>query len=536
VSFRGFGPRAALAVAATFVASVILRWDAITYTGWFNPDEAELLAAGRRAAMQVWLPMATSSANTYLVLWPTSLGTLDVLGVPLTMRTAHVLSACAYAAVISMVWVTTARRWGWLWPTIFVAPAAYVALVKYTDFMELGSEVPSVLLLVIGAVLAFPQDRAVSARRLAAVAAIASLAPWFKPQSGLVALALVVSACGFAYLSRATVWTRGEQARRAALLCGGGLAPTVVIVMWMVLGGTWDLFWDEPVAFLRAYLGHDVSGLGFGLGESSAPLGQKVRDLLPVLVRNMVVLGWVFLGLYGAWSGPRTSTRRSAARIAVWAAPVVAALVTLLVLYPVYDHYLNLLFCGAAIAAIAGAGLADPRPEQSPGREVTALSRLAPGVAALVGIVLTLLTVDYPRVQQVFPAPTHTDEPALTALCPTGSSVFVWGWAAELYAYYDWQPASRYVTYGLLLARTPNQESYRARFLQEMTTDPPLCVVNAVGPMWFGANTSEMVLDKEIPETREWLERCYDPNTVELGPVGDPWVDPVTVWRRRADC
>jgi hypothetical protein len=202
VTRRGPWPRAALAVAATFAVSLAVRWDAMSYTGFFNPDEAELLAAGRRAALQVWLPMSTASENTYLVLWPTSLGSLDLLGMPLTMRTAHVLSACAYAAIIAMVWVTTARRWGWVRPALFIAPAAYWMLASSTDFFELGSEIPSVMVLVTGAVLAFPHDRPVSGRRLATVAAISSLAPWFKPQSGLLAVALVISACLFAFLSR----------------------------------------------------------------------------------------------------------------------------------------------------------------------------------------------------------------------------------------------------------------------------------------------------------------------------------------------
>ncbi len=45
----------------------------------------------------------------------------------------------------------------------------------------------------------------------------------------------------------------------------------------------------------------------------------------------------------------------------------------------------------------------------------------------------------------------------MSALCPAGEPVFVWGWAAELYAYYNWQPASRFVTYAILQAEHPTR-------------------------------------------------------------------------------
>jgi hypothetical protein len=532
----GFGPRAALAVVATFVVSVGIRWDSIRYAGWFNPDEAELLAAGRRAAMQVYLPMATSSANTYLVLWPTSLGSLDLLGVPMTLRTAHVLSTLAYAAVVAMVWVATARRWGWILPAIFIAPAAYWMLARYSDFFELGSEIPCVVLLVLAAVIGFPPNRAVSARRLAVVAALASLAPWFKVQSGLLAVAVVVSACGFAYLSRDAEWNRPEWVRRLALLTMGGLAPTMLLLAVMAAGGTLDLLWDEPVAFLHAYLTGDVKGLGFGLGETSAPLSVRLSELGDHLLINVFAFSWALLGLRTVWSRGHGSTGRRVLRVGVWAAPMLAAFATLLVQYPIHVHYLNFLFAGTAISAVAAAGLAGPRQARTSEPEAVPIRRQVLTLGTLATVVLGLFALEHAGGDQEFAYPAHQDDALLRTHCPNGSSVFVWGWAAELYAYYDWQPASRYVTYGLLLAQTPNQDNYRARFLEEMKTHPPRCIVNAVGPRWFGGNTADMVLEKEIPETRAWLERCYQASTVELGPAGDPRVDSVTVWSRQPNC
>jgi hypothetical protein len=127
--------------------------------------------------------------------------------------------------------------------------------------------------------------------------------------------------------------------------------------------------------------------------------------------------------------------------------------------------------------------------------------------------------------------PAHQGQGMLRVMCPAHESVLVWGWAAELYSYYDWQPASRYVTYGLLKATTPHQEAYRERFLEEMAEKPPRCVVNAVGPAWFLSTPEDPPLETAIPESRPWLDRCYTQETVSFTPE-----DPVSVWLRTDAC
>ncbi len=54
----------------------------------------------------------------------------------------------------------------------------------------------------------------------------------------------------------------------------GGLTPTAVLVGLMLAGGTFDLLRDEPVAFLQAYLNHDVGGLNMEVAPASP--GERV--------------------------------------------------------------------------------------------------------------------------------------------------------------------------------------------------------------------------------------------------------------------
>ena len=81
--------------AVLLVLAVELRGLYLASSTMMNPDEAELLAAGRRAALNL-LPYVTYTTPTYLVAWPFALGVLAALGVPMTLPTAHVLSALEY--------------------------------------------------------------------------------------------------------------------------------------------------------------------------------------------------------------------------------------------------------------------------------------------------------------------------------------------------------------------------------------------------------------------------------------------------------
>ena len=62
----------------------------------FNPDEAELLAAGRRATLGLQ-PYGDYTTPTFLFLWPLVLSLFSALGFGLTLSFAHVLAAAAYA-------------------------------------------------------------------------------------------------------------------------------------------------------------------------------------------------------------------------------------------------------------------------------------------------------------------------------------------------------------------------------------------------------------------------------------------------------
>ena len=75
---------------------IIIRGDLLISGAVFNPDEAELLALGRRASVNLRDPVGTFAVGTLGPIQPTLLGFVGALGIPLTLTTAHIISGLIY--------------------------------------------------------------------------------------------------------------------------------------------------------------------------------------------------------------------------------------------------------------------------------------------------------------------------------------------------------------------------------------------------------------------------------------------------------
>ena len=97
----------------------------------------------------------------------------------------------------------------------------------------------------------------------------------------------------------------------------------------------------------------------------------------------------------------------------------------------------------------------------------------------------------------------------------------MWGWASELYSYNDWVPASRYVN-PWVLSPAAKIETYRRRMEQEISSRPPQCVVEAIGPTFFGEYGPDKRIVRLLPGIAGVLARCYTARTAEPTP-GEPF-------------
>ncbi len=305
------GRVAPLMMAVVLVVIVVeLRGRFLASSATYNPDEAELLAAGRRAALNL-VPYVTYTTPTYLIGWPFALGVLADLGVPMTLPTAHVLSALAYVAFALIGWVAVSRRLGWIAAGLLILPTAVALFAAHStrprDFLALGTELlPAFLVLAGAAVLVIPGTGRPTRRRLAVACVLAGSSLWAMPQIAPLALAL----CLVGVLLRALpepieADATGEPPhgvaptdRRAVLrdLAVAGVAfavPTMVVLGILVVTGMLPRFLAEPVALIRSYV-ETRQGVQIGapprslpgrllaavdLGEQPEPVGRSPASL-----------------------------------------------------------------------------------------------------------------------------------------------------------------------------------------------------------------------------------------------------------------
>jgi hypothetical protein len=119
----------------------------------------------------------------------------------------------------------------------------------------------------------------------------------------------------------------------------------------------------------------------------------------------------------------------------------------------------------------------------------------------------------------------------LGAACPADSRVLAWGWASELYAYYDWLPASRFANATWLINPGDRQAEYGSTLLGELDRNPPDCIVEALGPSFFANIDPAKTLSAVVPGASSLLDSCYTRS--ETKTFDDR---PVTLYRRTADC
>ena len=495
----------------------------------FNPDEAELLAAGRRATLGLQ-PYGSYATPTFLFLWPLVLSLFSALGFGLTLSFAHVLAAAAYVWIAFVAWFGVSRYMGWMrgalltLPTtiyLFAAIPAPNLTAGVYDFLSLGTELLPLSLLMGACLILITGTGVPSLRRVFLATAVAGLAVWAKPQSALLALTLVA----VAPLMRAALLGREWNAPGArglfkdvAVTCAGFALPSIVIVLWMAIGQTLDDFISEPARFNWTYLTERETLPG----EPQVTLLERFEPFGIFILSYPLALIWSLAGLAGVVA-VRASRGRAAtaAAAAVWIIPILAGAVTVFFTFPFFPHYANVLYGAGAIAAVLGSRLAVGADPDRSRRNATWMP------LALVGVISALTVASaaggpiYRNIDSLVnpvPVAPAASEDELAQACPTGSSVLVWGTALEFYAGYDWIPASRYLGPGWILQESKLQGTYRDRLATELEEQPPTCIVEALGPKFTtrGWTTKTESLKVRLPDLTPLLNRCYANRSITI--------------------
>ena len=536
-----------LAFCAFTLVLVVARGDMLWTSSLMNPDEAELLAEGRSAATDLF-PYRDYTSSTHLFLWPFALGVLGELGVPLTLVTAHVIGGLSYVMLATTGWFLMMRRIGGVRASLLVLPTATVLLMGYTsdgnaDFLSMPSEALPLVILSVAALVMLAPTGPMSTGQLVVGSVVAGLALWAKPQCGPVAVALIAACVFMTIVER----QRSEGAtppvdvvlsiaRSGALALLAFVSPTLVLLAVMQLGGTLDEFTSEPVAVMWNYTGHREGVVGPDLVDRLAGVARFATSF-------PFAAAWALGGLLSMSLLNRLdSMMLRGLGLTAFVLPIAAALTCLLPISGLFPHYANFVYFGCLMASCVAVRLATPGQDDiTAGRWVEGtyfgvsfavvgmlMMAVVPGhLSDLAGEARRALAGDGFSFRNEVPR----DATPLAAACPAGSRVVVWGWASELYAYYDWVPASRYANATWLISPSAHQEEYASVLLGELRRDPPDCIVEALGPAFFAGLDPAGTLGAVVPRVSPLLASCYrrsDASTFDGRAV--------TLYRRVADC
>ncbi len=523
-----------LVVALLVVLLILSRGGYLLSHATFNPDEAELLASARRANLNL-VPYSTYTGGTLLFLWPFSLALLSKFGVPLTLPTAHILVGIAYVWIAFAGWYVISRAAGWIWAGFLVLPTTLYIFVSTVglggqttgrqDFLSLGTELLPLSILILAAVILLAPASCPTRRRIAVIALLAGLSVWAKPQILPLAIALLFVAVVMKNLLPGEKNTGGatSSSRDALVAVGAFLLPSAVFLAVMAIAGTFNSFLQEPVRFLTAYVGSRVT-----TGGVSPTFSGRVGSATTFILQYPMSIPWALAGLIGWGSlsfGSRSRSRWLA--VAAWIAPLLACYFTLLLAFPLFAHYANIVYAAALLSGMVGATISRHFGRTRPiPKSVTSPAFLTFSLVAISSLAVWSTSI---------PLPAATAAPHVRStigrVCPPRSQVLVWGWSAELYAAYDWVPASRYVDSSWQILPTKGQRYYKQTLIRELQTDPPKCIVEAVGPQFFGGLTAADTITQVMPTTGSFIARCYDARPVELSDTRT-----VTVLHRLARC
>lgn len=460
-----------------------------------NPDEAELIATGKRAMFSI-VPYRSFSTSTSGVWWPTILGLLGRIGFPLNLKGAHLLSAILGAAVCYCVFVILKRiaslRNSWLIALLVAVPwASGFSLFSshyVNDFSGLATELLPLTFLAICVVLYKTADSRISRYYLALV--FSGLAIFSKYQLLLVGLFTA------GYIIFELMKSTRTIIKVLLISLAAVLGPTLLAFLLAAIFNDSSYTYKEPFYLLIDYLRvRSVTG-------EEIPLLSRVNSF----VANMWALPSILLATVLVTVGgdsPYKSKQSIGSVLIKWSKTCLGFTIAILsIMIPGIGiaHYLHLLIAGLLITLLV---------TESPKNELSNLNTPASGsfVLFLVGV-LSMATF----ANQIFgtesfwntlknaaslnsvhvsleSTPNRSDE-IIPQLCPEGSEVLVWGWSADFYSYFNWIPATRYtIQAGMITGSSQPWNSQfrdmRKQLTEELMSNRPRCIVNAVGSGFF---------------------------------------------------
>lgn len=437
-------------------------------------DEGQMLAQAMRYQHDLtpWRAVDGETGGPLLSWLPLLAHTV---GLPFDFRSIHLLAILCLAGTLLATYAAAVQLVGEGAALVALAAGAvWLALTPGADFIHYSSElVPDVLL--SGALAALvSRDPDTKAARIFLAGLLLGLVPWAKLQA--VPIGLVLGLWALVAVLRDREDRPVRRWWHLALLLGGALGPTALILTWVVRAGAGDQFW-------HSYL---VANWARAAGRPWATHGTNLVRLLFLQEGSGWFLGTALLAAGAQWLRGRAGWRALPGRAGLLAFLLLAAAL-FAALRPLtqYPHYEQLCLVPLLLAVACGARVIDVDGPAAPGR-----GRLTGWI--VIGAALLPVSAGYFLANDGFRVLGETwryeRSPAfelqafvdnsVRQLVPRPESLAVWGWAPYLYVDLGIPPGTRDAGYTSLHDGNPSQEFMRAAFLRDLAASAPQVIVD----------------------------------------------------------
>jgi hypothetical protein len=289
------------------------------------------------------------------------------------------------------------------------------------------------------------------------------------------------------------------------LFAGALLAPSALLLAVVVAGGAWTDFWHSYVLGNLTYVGrpNPVGIVRRALALPWAPPGYQLTGVL------LFAAAWWRFGRAGLATTP-APLRSFLGAVAVFTGATVVAVLTPRTILP---HYYVLLI--QPLALLGACLLATGRASGDHGFD----ERVASGWFAVLVLGLPLISIPatLASVRATLAArpwvestPDARIASAVRSIAPPGARLVVWGWMPALYVRTGMAPGTRHTVCHFVIDRGPAREHLRAGFLDDVRTERPEVIVDAIAAgcfRWGWGSTQRL---DSFPELFEFVQAHYD--------------------------
>jgi hypothetical protein len=512
-----------------FLSHLVYMW-----SGWSsNPDESELIATGRLAALPGGLN-STYTTSTYGPIWPEFLAVLNYLGMNLDHFNAHRLAFLMKLFIFLTPQYLAVKNYGFLKISPALIPLNIVLFAPTSnEFAFLSSELLPLVFMTAAVIIILSPTLRFSSQIAGFLFVVAFLS---KYQTALLVIILIY----FIFqrnLNDGKLHSRNFKSEVIGFFVSA-LATLTAFIILLLGSNSLSKFIEESVLLSINY----STTQGFGGGSSfleKLNVGSSLLIDQPLIIVTLLMIllliqveknSVIFLQVFGKRFDQTSFVLSSFILF------FILGLLTISIPGNAFPHYVLFFLWIIAIFLLTfetSLENVSSLPKKSNRNDNPATKKFF-YLATPIMVILLCFSSIAPVVKSYFNVPDtirgnqirfeDLRNSEILNYCPSKSQVLVWGWSSELFAYFDWTPPSNVVNDVARAKFSRMNASSISRISEAISDKTTDCVYEAIGANFFGGFTMEEGVISLPKNTYGLLSREYIQSTLKDG---------TTVWSRR---